>query len=225
MVVARKKSSWMAIFQYVLVLMILLSVFPRMFMGRNGPEWNRLTYYTIQTNLLMAAYWFMATFGVKQSKPYALFRFCCVVAITITGVLYFIFLHGGYAESLRNQYLNGKTTLFFYGYDLCITYLNHLIVPVFAMVDYLFSGSGWLLEKKHLPWPLAYPLVYFICHTIRGALTGFYNYDFINPAKSGWMNTLVTFLILLTFILILTLFYYGAGKRAGKRKPETERNS
>lgn len=90
------KKGKIVYLQYSLSIVILMGIIPRMIIRGNGIEWNRLTYFTIQTNLIMAVYWFLAAQRPERLKKqwFAISGLMSTVAITMVCVLYFIFLHG-----------------------------------------------------------------------------------------------------------------------------------
>lgn len=79
----------------------------------------------------------------------------------------------------------------------------HYIIPL------LFILVWWLLVPAHsLRWRdviywLGYPLIYILVVYVRGAVTGFYPYPFVNVAELGWWRVLLnSFFLLLLFAFI-----------------------
>lgn len=176
-------------YRYFLFMLILLSVFTRMFVGVETVNWNRLTYYTIITNLLMGAYWFIGATWPELFKKasFEKFRLMCTVAIALTGILYFVFLHKAYVAVLGTKYLQGETGEIIYQMDTCITYTNHLLIPLLAFLDYVFVAPHVKLKTRSLFLAMTIPIGYFVIHSSRGLLTGYYLYTFIDPSYTkGW---------------------------------------
>ncbi|MCX7923333.1 MAG: Pr6Pr family membrane protein [Clostridia bacterium] len=208
--------------KYLICILILISVFPRMVIGDGGINWNRLTYYTIQTNLIMAIYWFLAAQKPKrlQEQSFEVFRLMSAAAITITGSMYFLYLHANYMVTLNGLLETGNLTPFLYYYDLSNTYLNHLIVPVAAIADYLFVRPHSELKKQHIFYPIVIPFTYFIFHSIRGLLSSYYTYSFIDPNKmGGWVNVFLMVGVLTVFTVVMSLILFLFILRRGKSEP------
>src|SRR4051812_38806133 len=69
--------------------------------------------------------------------------------------------------------------------------LLHSVIPfLFILYWLMFVPKSELKWKDVLFW-LIYPLIYLICILIRGALSGFYPYPFINTDDIGYYETFI----------------------------------
>lgn len=84
------------------------------------------------------------------------------------------------------------------------TIVLHIVIPVLAIAEFvLFPGAipqGWRL----LGVLVIFPVLWFVYTFIRGAATGAYVYEFLNPANVGGNQKviLMTVLILMIFFLV-----------------------
>lgn len=106
--------------------------------------------------------------------------------------------------------------------------VTHRIAPVVAGLDWLLvtrtvRGPWW----RPLVW-LAYPVVFLAFSWVRGALDGWYPYDFLNPRLGGWGAVLVTGAeVLAAFLVVGTLVHLAGNvrvalsgeKAAGRARP------
>lgn len=155
-----------------------------------------LNYFTIQSNLIVAGLiaWSLIK-GFEDKK--SVWLGAATIWILITGLIYHFFLFE----------LHGPR-----GIHLLISILLHYVVPISMLTYYLF-----LVEKPHekvswlnkiMTWGI-YPLVYTAISLIRGRLTGFYPYWFLNPEKAypdgiGSYGNILIFVVVayLAFIII-----------------------
>lgn len=137
--------------------------------------WMYLAYFTVLTNLLVAI---TATVAARRSDGGRdlQWRGCAVASIVLVGI--------GYHLLLRN--ISTPT-----GLDWLSNALLHYAVPLAAL-------AWWLLlpPRRHitanapLQW-LQWPLLYAVYALIRGAITGFYPYPFIDVPALGITRTLI----------------------------------
>lgn len=154
------------------------------------------TYYTILTNLLLAVcFTFMLLkplskwyrFFTSPSTLTAAATYITVVSVTYNTILRFIW--------------NPQ------GLQRVVDEMLHLIIPVLFVAFWLiFVPRGKLQWKNVFPW-LIYPLAYLGVILIRGALSGWYPYPFVDVVQLGYAKTLLNSAVLtLAFIVIASLF-------------------
>lgn len=129
-----------------------------------------LRYFTIQSNLLVAALaiaeFVLVALGRKPGRPFALARGFGLVAISLTGAAYAIFLARVWSPT---------------GMMAVGDKLAHYLSPLLALAVWAgFSENGRLRLRDAALW-LAYPGAYLVWSQVNGALTGFYPYWFVNP--------------------------------------------
>lgn len=153
------------------------------------PADRYFAYFTVLTNLGIAA-WFLASVFRASLNRWSVVRLALTVYGLVTVTVYWVFL----SSTHHPQGLN-----FFANLGL------HLVVPL-AMAA----------EDLLVPWPrvgprvafgvLAFPLAYCGFSLVRGQLTGWYPYFFLNPAELGGWAGLATFLVILLSLFVVLAF-------------------
>jgi hypothetical protein len=131
---------------------------------------NFFGFFTTQSNILTAVTLIMlAVVGFARRTPSPALRLLhasVTTYIVIVGVVYNTLLVG----------LEGGITL---GWANVVL---HVIIPIYAAVDWVLFG-----DRSALPWRsiwvvLIYPLVWLVVIIIRGATDGWVPYPFLNPS-------------------------------------------
>lgn len=98
----------------------------------------------------------------------------------------------------------------------------HRLAPLAALADWLLTPRRGPARRTRILWWLAYPLAYLTLTWIRGAITGWYPYAFLDPTVTGWGPVLVTVLVVLAaFVAVGTLMHLIGGRLArGAGEPD-----
>src|SRR5476651_2039305 len=166
-----------------------------------------LSFFTIEVNILIALALTLILFkplsrwGRFFSKPPVLTVFAFY--ITIVGLIYQVILR-------KQFHLHG---LFKFADDIF-----HIACPIlFVLFWLLFVPKTNIKWGKVFTW-LIYPLIYFFYILIRGAISSYYPYNFLDALKIGYRQIAVNFVLLLSvFLIIGTIFI--AVSRLLKQKP------
>ena len=154
---------------------------------------NFFSFFTIQSNLVAALLLVVVGAYVllgKSGRTVAYLRGALTLYMTMTGIIYVLLL-AGYEQALQ-------TTI------PAVNIILHYIMPVVILADWLvFPSEKKLSFRIALVW-LAYPLLYLVYSLIRGSITDWYPYPFINPTLSGWPNLIGTSLAIALGSLALT---------------------
>jgi hypothetical protein len=161
------------------------------------------SYFTILTNLIVAVCCTsLLLFNNNNffAKPKTLTAI--TVYIVIVGIIYNVIL-----RSLWNPQ----------GLQKIVDELLHTVIPVlFFLFWILFVPKGSLQWQNIFPW-LIYPLIYLVLVLIRGTLSGFYPYPFIDVNKLGLSKTIINSLGITSIFLIISLVFIAID-RMMKRK-------
>lgn len=90
--------------------------------------------------------------------------------------------------------------------------IHHRLAPLVVALDWLLvtktvRGPGW----RPLAW-LGYPLAFLVFSWVRGAIDGWYVYDFLDPTlDGGWIAMLTVIAEVLAAFLVVALLVHFAG--------------
>ncbi|MEP6645686.1 MAG: Pr6Pr family membrane protein, partial [Saprospiraceae bacterium] len=133
------------------------------------------SFFTILTNCIVAAYF---TYKALKDRPGFLRRFhkpgtltAITVYITIVGLIYQIVLRKIWEPT---------------GMQMIVDELLHTVIPVLVILFWYIYESNSDIKWTQLPGWLLYPFLYLIFVLVRGQLSGFYPYFFIDMNELGW---------------------------------------
>jgi len=155
-----------------------------------------LSFFTILTNSLVAIYFTLSL--VKKKKGYLSIidkpgtLTAVTVHITVVGLVYQIILRYIWVP---------------YGFQMIVNEILHSLMPVLVIIYWYFNEKKRHLTYKQIPRWLIYPFVYLILILIRGHVSNFYPYPFVDVNALGLTQVLInSILITLLFILISCSF-------------------
>ena len=173
---------------------------------RSGPDlvaWtiNYFSFFTTIGNILVALAmtlpWLAPRSRLAQWLLRPSVRTVIVAYIIVVGLVYHLML--------RNLY-NPQ------GWRLACVIILHYVIPPLFIIDWLA-----FVQKRHLSWKilfgaLALPVLYIAWTLVHGAFTGFYPYPFINVARFGYAQVLMTIGAMIAAFVGLVLGLVGVGR-------------
>lgn len=168
--------------------------------------WRMFGFLTILTNLLLA----VCCTSLLLMPDSALGRYFSRPGVLAALALYIIFVGLGYNLLLRNHAP-------FTGLHRLADEGLHTVVPLlFTLYWLLFAVKNGLQAKDSLLW-LIYPLAYFVMAMVRGSLSGFYPYPFLNVTVLGYPRVMANAVMLLAglFLIAQGLIKIARYKRQG----------
>lgn len=152
---------------------------------------NFFSYFTIITNILVFLTFIVSAIAENHgvNKKISAIRSAVTVYILLVGIAFSILLSG-----LDN------VTFTIVPWDNIVL---HYIIPVAVLIDYLIDRPYRTEFNKALSW-LAFPLAYLAYSLMRGAITGWYPYPFLNPSLHGWSVVIVTVMGIVVLSVALT---------------------
>jgi hypothetical protein len=165
-----------------------------------------LSYFTITTNLLVAAglTWRL----LAPHSPAG--RFFAHPSTTTATALYIVVVAIVYAVMLRN--LTHPQ-----GWDRCADQLLHQVVPALYLTHWIvWAPRGYLPWRAALTW-LLYPLLFLAYTLARGALIDRYPYPFMDVAQLGYRRVLINAAVLAVVFALLGLAFVAADRGLARR--------
>jgi len=172
-----------------------------------GTLFRFFSYFTIDTNILVALCFTFIFFGSKSrlgklfSKPTTITAF--TVYIIIVGIVY---------NTILRLTWNPQ------GLQMVVDEILHSVIPVlFILFWVIFTPTEGLKYKQAFSW-LIYPVVYMLYAVIHGAITKFYPYMFVDVTRHGYGKVLTNASLILFAIFALSLILIATGKATADKK-------
>jgi len=159
------------------------------------------SFFTIETNGLIAVAltFLLLTPGSPRSNFFA--KGTTMAAITV----YILVVGITYNTLLRNIW-NPQ------GLQRIVDELLHVAVPVLFFIYWLLFGPKANLHWKNIfPW-LLFPLIYCIYTLVRGHLSGYYPYPFMDAGQLGFDKVLINIGAMLILFVVVALLAVGIAK-------------
>jgi hypothetical protein len=168
------------------------------------------SYFTITSCLLTAVVLTLSaiqlTRGQAETKLLSLTRLTTAVSMVIVGVMYNALLRGG-APDPRDV-----------GYDWPVlpNEIMHTYVPMLIFIEWLFTRTTIALKINQAFWVLVYPLAWLAFSIIRGIITGWWPYWFIDPQYG--IGTQLTWIVAISVMFtVLAVGFIPAQRALAKR--------
>jgi len=160
--------------------------------------WTLLGYYTFLTNGFVAALMIQnarGVMGVENGKDQARMA-CLTLQILIVAAVY----HALLRHTWNPQGLEILTDFFF-----------HTVCPLATVLFWWFFVGKNELRWAHSTQWMVYPTAFCLLALIRGSLSGWYPYPFLNVTKIGWSQVLINAVVLglVIWALGLALIWLG----------------
>ena len=169
---------------------------------------NFFGFFTMQSNIIwlvvIAITGVVVLRGKKQSDFLLLARGCATAYMILVGVIYNALLagqEGGVALAWANSVV-------------------HMILPVYAVLDWILFNDRPPLAWKRLWVSLIYPMVWVVVVLIRGATDGWVPYPFFNPS-TGYASVFA-YVLAIAVLTVVTAAIVWALSRLKIVKLESE---
>jgi hypothetical protein len=144
-----------------------------------------LSFFTIQSNLLAGLVLLASGVDARRGAPrdrLAMLRGASTVYMATTGAVYLALLSG---QQPSGGVLPAWVNLVFHG-----------VVPLAVVADWIVDPPAQRIARaRALGW-LAFPVAFVVYTLIRGHLTGWYPYPFLDVARHGYDGVALTSLVL-----------------------------
>jgi hypothetical protein len=159
------------------------------------------SYFTIQTNIIVAV-----CYTVLLLKPGSRWGNFFSRQQTLAAITVYILIVGLIYNTILRFTWSPE------GLQRIVDELLHSVIPVLALIYWIvFTSKNQLQWKSILPW-LIYPFAYIFYVLIRGSLSAFYPYPFINTTQLGINKVLVNSVGIAGVFIFISLLLVGIGK-------------
>ncbi len=163
---------------------------------------NVLSYFTILTNILVAAILTLSLFGLN-AFPTEAAKTAVATYILIVGCVYALIL-----RKLWDPI----------GLHFVVDAILHYAVPIGYFLYWLFGVCKGTLRYRSVAWWTIYPFAYLIYSTIRGRLYGFFPYPFVNYIELGYARFAVNVALLILAFVGIGLLFVALDHAIGRAK-------
>lgn len=205
-----KNSKWVALIIVVLGWFALITQFYLIILNRVTTVGETIiryfSFFTILTNLLVALSFTFLLWGPKSGIGIFLSKPKSLTAITV-----YILIVGLVYNAILRFLWEPK------GLQLIVDEILHTVIPVLCVFFWWkYVNPKKLKWKDAFPW-LIYPLLYIFLILIRGDISGFYPYPFIDVNTIGYNSVLINSAILAVCFLVFSFLFIAIGKWTHKR--------
>ncbi len=159
------------------------------------------TYFTIQTNILVAV--FFTTLLVNPESGWGNFFSRPGVSTAICSYITFV----GLTYNMLLRQLWQPT-----GLQQVVDELLHSVIPVIFILYWMIFVPKAKFQWKNIFIWLIYPVIYVVLMLIRGAVSGYYPYPFIDVNQLGYPRVFFNGFGLIVAFLILSGIFVAIGK-------------
>ncbi|WP_169928796.1 Pr6Pr family membrane protein [Brachybacterium ginsengisoli] len=203
-----------AIARLTLALLILAALLTTLVQSaHDGLVAQNISYFTNQSNLLLAGVLVAGVvIGGRRPSWFADLRGAAAFYLAVTGIIYAL-LVAPLDELLRWDIGWTGTVL-------------HRLAPLAAAADWMLTARRRAPSVRRILWWQAYPVVFLAGTWLRGGITGWYPYAFLDPTVSSWPTVLVTTVVVLAaFFAIASAVHLLEGRLARRRdSPQISRD-
>lgn len=152
---------------------------------------NYFSLFTILSNLIASfVLFYLAVKGTETKGFIDSLRGATTSYLLVTAIVYFLLLRN-VPNAMQILWVNA---------------IIHKIMPAVIFIDwFIFPPNKFLKFSQSFRW-LIFPILYLAYALIRGSLTGWYPYAFINPETGGFVSVLVYTIVITLGGLLISSF-------------------
>lgn len=178
----------MAVFLLVLSAEIYLVVV----LGERFRPADHFSYFTVLSNVFAAVVALLGVFSPVSAQ----IRGAAVLYMGTTGIVYWLLLRD--IDVQTPAYAN---------------WVLHTVVPILVVVEWLLAPER---TRRWWTW-LSFPLAYLVYTLVRGPITGWYPYPFMDPRQNGYGAVLLNCLFVAVVFGVLACAVSWAGSKLAQK--------
>ena len=164
-------------------------------------------YFSIVTAIVAGSFLVATGIGLvrnqEDSKRIEIARLSFTVAMIVVGVVYHLLLADAPGDVRDGDYV----------WPVLPNEVIHTYGPILIVIDYLLSHKAFQLKLRAALWVAVFPLTWLVFSVIRGLVTNWWPYWFINPNEEGGVPGMLTYIAAITsFFFILGFLVLGLKK-------------
>jgi hypothetical protein len=161
-------------------------------------------YFSIVTAIVAGLFLITTSFGllldIEDTKWVEIARLSLAVALIVVGVVYHALL-----ADVANDVRDGD-----YAWPVLPNQIIHTYAPILAAIEYIISIKAFRIRLRSFLLVAVFPITWLVLSIIRGTLTDWWPYWFINPnGEAGLLGMLTYMAAISVFFLLLGLLVLG----------------
>jgi hypothetical protein len=161
-------------------------------------------YFSIVTAIVAGLFLITTSFGllldIEDTKWVEIARLSLAVALIVVGVVYHALL-----ADVVNDVRDGD-----YAWPVLPNQIIHTYAPILAAIEYIISIKAFRIRLRSFLLVAVFPITWLVLSIIRGTLTNWWPYWFINPnGEAGLLGMLTYMAAISIFFLLLGLLVLG----------------
>lgn len=159
-----------------------------------------LSFFTVQSNIISGVTSAQLALNPgRDGRGWRALRLASLFGITVTGIVYATVLAKiheprGWQETFTNS-------------------LFHYIVPIMMVVGWLLFGPRPRIDRRTVIAAMLWPVAWVAYTLVRGALTSWYPYPFIDASANGYPRVVLNAVLVLVVLLLVTALFALADRR------------
>jgi len=157
-------------------------------------------YFSIVSAIVAGIFLLVTGFGlilkIEDTKWVEISRLSLTVAMIVVGVVYHALL-----ADVAGDVRDGN-----YVWPVFPNEFIHTFAPILITLDYLASQKAFRIRLRAALWVAVFPLVWLVFSVIRGAVTNWWPYWFINPNGEAGIVGMLTYIAAITAAFLLLGF-------------------
>lgn len=151
---------------------------------------NFFSFFTVLSNTMAVVVLTMlaARPGRDAGEGFAMFRGAVTVYMSVTGLVYALIL----APNLADVGVS----------EPWIDWVIHVLGPIAIALDWFIYPPATSLRHRSIPIWLAFPVVYVTYSLVRGSLTDWYPYPFLDPEETGGYGGVLAWLVVVLVVIL-----------------------
>jgi hypothetical protein len=176
-------------------------------LNNNFRPFEYFAYFSIVTAIFAGALLLVvgvrALRNLEEGKRLEIAKLSLTVAMVVVGVVYHALLSG-----VANDVRDGD-----YVWPVFPNEFIHTYAPILIVLEYLISQKAFNIRLRAALWVAVFPLVWLVFSVIRGSITNWWPYWFINPnGEAGFIGMLSYIGAITAFFLTLGFIVLGVKK-------------
>jgi hypothetical protein len=168
-------------------------------------------YFSIVTAIVAGLFLITTSFGllldIEDTKWVEIARLSLAVALIVVGVVYHALL-----ADVANDVRDGD-----YAWPVLPNQIIHTYAPILAAIEYIISIKAFRIRLRSFLLVAVFPITWLVLSIIRGTLTDWWPYWFINPNGEAGVIGMLSYIAAIAFFFLILGFAVLGLKKLNQR--------